>query len=512
MHTDVATFAAADGLDPATAIARLAELGFEFGPPRPVTRSLLETFDGRLSRAGLRLELRECDGLELILTGEGSARAHLAVTSVPRFANDLPPGPFRSRLAAVADVRALLPIVRVGATRSEGVRHNRARKTVASVTVYEHARVDDDDLARWTIEVDELTGYAKQAGNARDALAEIGLSRLEGDTLSVVAAAAGIHLAGLSGPIGIPLDPMMPAVVGFRAVLAGLNDTIMANWQGTVEELDPEFLHDLRVAVRRTRSVISEGKKVLPRAIVERAEERFAWLGTLTGPARDLDVHLINWSADTHRLVGDVVAALEPVHVLLQQRQESAHETLTRALQSAEAAELMATASRWWREPALDEAPGVDAERPLGKVVTKRIARAHANLVKRGRLISPDTPPEQVHDLRKDAKRLRYLLECFAGLLQDAPRKAFVRRLKAFQDNLGEHHDAAVHVAELRAVSHELHLGRASSQTMVAIGELIAQLDQRRIATRFAFAEHFAAYDTKATQRDLDAALARGAP
>ena len=101
------------------------------------------------------------------------------------------------------------------------------------------------------------------------------------------------------------------------------------------------------------------------------------------------------------------------------------------------------------------------------------------------------------------------MLECFGSLLDDAPRKAFVRRLKAFQDNLGEHHDAAVHVAALRAISGELHLGAASPETMVAIGQLVAQLDQRRLATRFAFAEHFAAYDTKATQRALDAALAR---
>ena len=139
---------------------------------------------------------------------------------------------------------------------------------------------------------------------------------------------------------------------------------------------------------------------------------------------------------------------------------------------------------------------------------TKRITRAHTNLIEHGRLIGPDSPPEQVHDLRKDAKRLRYLFECFAGLLQDTPRKAFVRRLKAFQDNLGEHHDAAVHVAALRAISHELLAGGASSATMLAVGQLIAELDQRRIATRLDFTEHFAAYDTKATQRDLDAALA----
>jgi CHAD domain-containing protein len=189
-------------------------------------------------------------------------------------------------------------------------------------------------------------------------------------------------------------------------------------------------------------------------------------------------------------------------------RTEAAHDTLARVLVSAEATELMTTAEAWWREPALDDRSGVDAERPLGKIVTKRIARAHANLVKRGRAINPDTPPEQVHDLRKDAKRLRYLLECFGSLLHEAPRKAFVRRLKAFQDNLGEHHDAAIHVEVLRGISHELHLRRASPETMLAIGQLIAHVDQRRIATRFEFAEHFAAYDTKATQRDLDAALA----
>jgi CHAD domain-containing protein len=507
MRTDVATFAT-DGHDPATVVARLTKMGFEFGPSRVVTRSLLDTFDRRLYSADLRLELREGDGLELILTGEDSAAAHLVVSSVPRFPDDLPPGPFRARIAAVADVRALLPVVRVTATRSAGLKRNRAGKIVATATMYEHVRIaDDNEIARCTFEVDELEGYAKPASKARDALAELGLTRLDGDTLTVAAAAAGARLAGASGPTSTQLDPMMPAVAGFRTVLAELGDAIEANWQGTIDRIDPEFLHDLRVAVRRTRSVLSEGKKVLPPLIVGTAEERFGWLGGLTGPARDLDSHLLNWASDTSGLADDVVAALEGVHVLLERRSDAAHETLARALQSAEAADLLTTAAAWWREPALDIAPGVHAERPLGKVVSKRIARAHANLVEHGRMIDADSPPEQVHDLRKDAKRLRYLLECFAGVLHDAPRKAFVRRLKAFQDNLGEHHDAAVHVAELRAISDELHVGGASSETMVAIGRLIARLDQRRIATRLEFAEHFAAYDTKATQRDLDAAL-----
>jgi len=379
---------------------------------------------------------------------------------------------------------------------------------VASVTIYEHVRTDDQNVAEWTIEVDELAGYAKHAVKARDALAQIGLSRLDGDTLTIAAAASGVHLVGASKPVGVPLDPTMPAIIGFRAVLSDLADTIVANWQGTVERLDPEFLHDLRVAVRRTRTVLAEGRSVLPPAIAGCAEERFGWLGTVTGPARDLDVHLINWTTDTSALSADFVAALEPVHLLLKRRCQSAHETLTRVLESAEATALLTTATMWWREPPFDDRQGINADRPLGKIVSKRIARAHANLVARGRMIYPDTTAEQVHDLRKDAKKLRYLLECFAGLLNDTPRKAFVRRLKAFQDNLGEHHDAALHVAALRTMSEELHFEGASSETMLAIGQLIAQLDQRRIASRLEFAEHFAAYHTKVTQRDLDATLA----
>jgi CHAD domain-containing protein len=145
--------------------------------------------------------------------------------------------------------------------------------------------------------------------------------------------------------------------------------------------------------------------------------------------------------------------------------------------------------------------------RPLGPLVRKRIARAHGILIDGGRLIGPDTPAEQVHDLRKDAKKLRYLLECFGSLLDDKPRTKFVKRLKALQDNLGEHQDAEVHVAMMRGIADELHGADAAPATIVAIGQLTERLDQQRIAARAEFAERFADYDTPATQRALDTVL-----
>lgn len=505
-----ATFTAREH-DPAAAIAALVDSGFEFEPPRTVIRTLLDTFDGRLHAAGLRLEVRECGGLELVVSGPDAVPAHLGVESAPRFAADLPPGPLRARLAAIIEVRALLPIIRVTATQTSGMWRDRADKTVTTAVVHEHVRVDGlqaSDLPAWMLEIDEMPGYEKRSEKARDVLERIGLERLDGDMLAIVARACGVDLTGFTESPTVPLDPTMPAVDGFRAVLANLADTIVANWQGTADQVDPEFLHDLRVAVRRTRTVVSQGKRVLPPTVVEQARERFGWLADLTGPARDLDVYLIEWDGYTRPLGSQVVADLAPVRLLLEQRHAAAYATLTAALRSPEANGWMSTWRTWLREPIPAEAErGVDADRPLGEVVRKRIARTQTQLVDDGRLIRSDTPAEQVHDLRKDAKKLRYLFECFASLLPKAPRKRFIRRLKAFQDNLGEHQDSEVHIAVLRDISRELYAAGVASDTMVAIGQLSERLDQRRVAARVEFTERFAAYDTKATRRALDAAL-----
>ncbi|MEO6121682.1 MAG: hypothetical protein ABIW46_00350 [Acidimicrobiales bacterium] len=110
-------------------IGALVKAGFVPANPRPWRRTVLDTFDGRLHGAGLRLEVRETDGsdLELELTGGGgSAPAHVVVAAAPRIAADLPPGPLRARLAPILDVRALLPVMTVTSTRSTAYQRDAA--------------------------------------------------------------------------------------------------------------------------------------------------------------------------------------------------------------------------------------------------------------------------------------------------------------------------------------------------------------------------------------------------
>ena len=239
-------------------------------------------------------------------------------------------------------------------------------------------------------------------------------------------------------------------------MLLNLTDTIEANLLGTIDDLDPEFLHELRVAVRRSRSVLParEGGAARGRP---RPPPRSSSAGSseLTGPARDLDVYLIEWDGYVAPLDPDASVALLPVRAELERRRDLAHEVLADALRSDRYEEMVAGWERWLREPGDDGiGPG---RQPVGPVVAQRIADAQARLLRRGRAITPSSPPEPLHDLRKDAKRLRYLLECFGSLLPGKPRKAFVQRLKALQDNLGSHQDAEVHVDLLRELAQTLH-------------------------------------------------------
>ena len=206
--------------DGAALAAALEGAGFVIEPPDAVSSTVLDTFDGRLHDAGLRLEHRAG---ALVLDGRDTVPARLDGVDPPRFAEDLPRGPLRQRLAELLEVRALLPLVTVSAVVRRAQRHNAEGKVVASARLYDEIATDRGAVQGRLVEVDELTGYEKQAGEARAVLASTGTAFAdEGDAVSLALAAARVDLTGHHDEPTVPLDPGMPAIDGFRLVLANL--------------------------------------------------------------------------------------------------------------------------------------------------------------------------------------------------------------------------------------------------------------------------------------------------
>lgn len=482
----------------------LVSWGFDLGAPVVTTRVVLDTFDGRLHGAGLRLELVDRPQPTLVLHEQGaSATACLIWSTVPTWPSELPAGPFRSRLQAITQERALQALLTVRSRVTTARRCDRRGKATVAVELHEELSADGTAVATpfgWVAEVLPVAGHAGEAERTAKRLAAVGCDLLEDDVVAVVARAGERSLAGHQSSPTVPLTPDQDAFGAYRMVLANLAETIAVNVDGTIDAVDPEFLHELRVAVRRTRSVLAQAKGVLPADVRDRYREAFGWLGQMTGPPRDLDVYVLGWDAYVAPLAEDDVVALGRVRAELDRRRAAAHRTLARVLEGAEARSLLAGWIDWLADPTLHG----DLDQHVGPVVAERIHKAQQKVLRDGRAIHPESHPERLHDLRKDTKKLRYLLECFGSLLPTKPRKAFVGQLKALQENLGDHQDAEVHLAQLKELAGELHQRPdVGSDVLLAMGRLSDHLDRRRQQERAAFAERFAAYDSTANRRAL---------
>lgn len=288
-------------------------------------------------------------------------------------------------------------------------------------------------------------------------------------------------------------------------MLAHLDDAVLHHWEGALDDSDPEDLHQLRVALRRTRSVLGAADGIFADETLEHFRDELRWLAGLTGATRDLDVFIARWHGYTEGLDARTVGALLPVSERLHRHRRDAFEALVEGLESDRAEQLVGAWTDALAEIRTGDRPiGKHGDRRLGRVVAERIAAAHRRVVKDGRRVTDTSPTTDLHALRKDAKKLRYLVECFGGALPKKATKHYVHRLKSLQDNLGAIQDGVVHRAELERIGAELERERASRPTLLALGQLTERIDATAAAARAEFAERFARFDSKRTRRMLD--------
>ena len=162
-----------------------------------------------------------------------------------------------------------------------------------------------------TVTVHRVAGKGKFRRRAEALCADAGL-QLHDDVLGDVLGQAGIDLTGVSRTPA-DLDEMTLAIDGFRSVLRDLFVAVEGYWRAAGQSSDPAVVHGLRVATRRSRSVLLEGRTVLPREAQSIASAGLGLLGSCTGAPRDLDVYLAEWSGYLASLSSEQAAALAPV-------------------------------------------------------------------------------------------------------------------------------------------------------------------------------------------------------
>jgi triphosphatase len=212
---------------------------------------------------------------------------------------------------------------------------------------------------------------------------------------------------------------------------AGLNH-LVRNAHAFKTHPNPNSVHQMRVAVRRLRALLSAFRSVLPSASRQRVANDLKRLQKCLGPARDLDVFLDDVLPDVRltsvrtMLAG---AARVPHRRGYARVRAVARGPLLNRVQSGIVTLITAL---------LDASDGKREAQALGRGV---LERRHRSLVKRVRG-AKDRSDDRLHALRIRIKKLRYAVEFFRPLMPKGGVKAFHGALAEAQDVLGAFNDA----------------------------------------------------------------------
>jgi CHAD domain-containing protein len=292
----------------------------------------------------------------------------------------------------------------------------------------------------------------------------------------------------------VPLAYDQRADAAAGAVLRGLLEVIEGNREGAMSGVDPEYLHQLRIAVRRSRTVQRQFKHVFPPFDLTGFRSEFKWLQCATGESRDLDVYLLGFDELRGLVPEDMQDDLGPLRQVLGHWRLTAQAEMARTLSSRRTDELLGD----WEMllESLVERPVEDrrdATLPIGELAGRRIRRVYKQMRKMGRKLDPDSPAGGFHELRKKGKELRYLLELFGLQVHDGEVVSdLVSALKELQDVLGRHQDREVQIAMLRSLADEVAGLPRGPQAVLAMGVLIERLRADEREARREFGERFA--------------------
>jgi CHAD domain-containing protein len=224
-------------------------------------------------------------------------------------------------------------------------------------------------------------------------------------------------------------------------------EALAAHERGARRGRDPEELHQMRTAVRRLRATLRAVPAVVgPNATPLRRELR--WLGTVLGAVRDVDVLRDYLRAKRATLDHAEAAAARRALARLQTARARARAAALAALASPRYARLRRR---------LDAAVG---RRGRVDVSLTWVARRTFKKLRKAVHALPAQPSDaQLHAVRIRVKRARYAAELTRATVGRSARR-FIRSAARLQDILGEHQDAAVAEAQLRALLTKTGPGR----------------------------------------------------
>jgi len=221
------------------------------------------------------------------------------------------------------------------------------------------------------------------------------------------------------------ISPKMPAREAILKVLTRLLARARRNEIGIFQDADAEFLHKYRVSLRKTRSLLSLFKDVFPDAKTVEWKKKLGDLSRTTNPLRDLDVFFLSKETLQEFLPVSLRSGLDVFLEKLSKARRKESLKVAALVKSASYNAVVTRLETQWRE-ALTLDAYASSDLPISKVAGKAITKCFCRIRKIYTQLDIQTPDENVHALRIECKKMRYLLESFGRLFPIAILNALI--------------------------------------------------------------------------------------
>jgi inorganic triphosphatase YgiF len=466
------------------------------------TRQLLsvyfDTKDLGLARAGISLRLRHsgAEHVQTVKWGEGAAAGlfergelEVAATGERPELYAIPDEALRGRVRAALGGDALEPIFETEMRRTHQILR--------------------DGLDEWSLDLD--AGEVRAQG-AREGICELELELVRGDpvrlyelalelcesfelslgTRSKAERGYALRAGELPQPqkapaLELPNDATLDTAL--REIALACLGQIGVNLAPAFEGADPEGVHQMRIGVRRMRTVFSVFRPVLPEERARAIRDELRWLAGELGAVRDLDVFVGELLGPLSGVRGEDVA-LKRLRAEAEELRDEHRQGLREVLHSRRLTRLLLELGLWiarasWREQALSETSAMLFQ-PAQVFAGEVLARLHHRAEKLGR-VAVDGLPAARHELRITLKKLRYVSEFFQSLYGAKDARRYLNRLSRLQDVLGTLNDVAT-------------AGRVLEELLGRVGPP----DADSLARTVGFIEGFAAREDAHSLRKLE--------
>lgn len=329
-----------------------------------------------------------------------------------------------------------------------------------------------------------VTGYNNEHDKAIQLIQDLGGFVPTLEPLDSLMNALGITPQPYTIKPNFPMPAETPARQAISSIISIMLDKQRITEPGIIKDIDTEFLHHFRVALRMVRAAVAQLKVAFPEQDVIILKERFGTLARNTNHLRDIDVFILEKERYMNLLPESLRHGLLPMFDDFEKDRSTevkrvakwlsgkAYKQEINKLQALFVNGYTAVETEWSQKPSIE-------------LAVKKIQKRYKVIQKAASTISHDTPDDDIHSIRIDCKKLRYLLYFFGELFDKKQVKVAALHLKSLQDRLGTFNDLSVQGKFLEQYLYDIeHKANKDILLIASLGGLISTLHALQIQER----------------------------